>query len=83
MDLLFIVLFLVSIFSLIWGLSLIIGLGWAILVFDIILHQIPLAEYSRTQKSYPSTKTTKSKILGLVLIIFSLLLFYLLTTYFK
>lgn len=66
----------------IWGLSIIFGLGWALLIFDVIFHHTPLSDYSRTQKSYPSANKKNDKLMGLFIVMLSILVSYFIITRF-
>lgn len=74
MDIIFLALILVSIILFILGLSQIIGLGWALFIFDLITHNTP-SDYYFAQKSYSKTKGIRKKVVGLSLIVFAIILF--------
>lgn len=82
MDILFLILFLLGIGCFIFGLSLVIGFGWAMVIFDIVTHQVTSTEYSQAQKDFPSAKTKQGKLLGLLLLVLTLPIIYFLVTKF-
>jgi quinol-cytochrome oxidoreductase complex cytochrome b subunit len=75
-DLLFLLLFILVILLFIAGLSLIIGVGWALFLFDLIAHNNS-GDYANVQKSFSGTKFGY-KLLGLFLILISLFIIILL-----
>lgn len=80
MDLIWIVITVLALVSLIYGLSLTIGMGWAMFIMDLLTQNVT-ADYANNQRQNPSAKDAKSKqrgsffiFLGIILALISLAL---------
>lgn len=48
-----------------YGLVQLIGIGWALFIFDLLNHSVT-SDYARDQREHPPTKNKQVKILGFV-----------------
>lgn len=77
MDVIFIILFILSIGFFVFGISQFVGFGWAMFFTDLLFQAGPTTEYSSAQNSYKGEKNGKGKLLGAMMIFISVLIFFL------
>lgn len=76
MEYLWMFLVIISFISILYGLTLSVGLGWAIFILDLFSHSVS-ADYANAQRSIPVSKDGNTKNKGIFIVILGLIFGYL------